>query len=173
MVHKFYAIRDNKAINRGTVVSTLFALVIGGAAYFTGAFGRLFIAEAPENLDTVMPQVLNASLPPAMLGLILVLLLAASMSTLSSLVLVSSSSIAMDLVKGVWKKDMKDKSMMALMRVLCGVFVLISLVIALLQPAAIVTLMSYSWGALSGASLPVPAGVRWKGMTKAGAGQEF
>ncbi len=170
MVHKFYAIKDGKAINRGTVISTLFALIIGGAAYFTGAFGRLFLAEAPENLDTVMPQVLNAALPPAMLGLILVLLLAASMSTLSSLVLVSSSSISMDLVKGVWKKDMKDKSVMGLMRVLCAVFVIISLVIALLQPAAIVTLMSYSWGALSGCFLaPFLLGVRWKGMTKAGA----
>ena len=170
MVHKFYAIKDGKAIKRGTIISTLFALVIGVAAYFTGTFGRLFIAEAPENLDTVMPQVLGAALSPAMLGLILVLLLAASMSTLSSLVLVSSSSISMDLVKGVWKKDMKDKSVMALMRVLCAIFVLISLVIALLQPTAIVTLMSYSWGALSGCFLaPFLLGVRWKGMTKAGA----
>jgi len=170
MVHKFYAVRDNKAISRGTVISTLFALIIGGAAYFTGSFGRLFLAEAPQNLDTVMPQVLSVALSPAMLGLILVLLLAASMSTLSSLVLVSSSSIALDLVKGVWKKDMKDRSIMALMRVLCGVFVLVSLVIALLQPAAIVTLMSYSWGALSGCFLaPFLLGVRWKGMTKAGA----
>ena len=169
MVHKFYAIKDNKAIKRGTIISTLFALIIGIAAYFTGSFGRLFLAEAPANLDTVMPQVLNAALPDAMLGLIVILLLAASMSTLSSLVLVSSSSISMDLVKGVWKKNMKDKSVMGLMRVLCAVFVLISLVIALLQPAAIVTLMSYSWGALSGCFLaPFLLGVRWKGMTKAG-----
>lgn len=170
MVHKFYAIKDNKAIHRGTIISTLFALIIGGASYFTGAFGRLFLDKAPENLDTVMPQVLGVALSPAMLGLILVLLLAASMSTLSSLVLVSSSSISMDLVKGVWKKDMKDKNVMAMMRVLCALFVAISLVIALLQPAAIVTLMSYSWGALSGCFLaPFLLGVRWKGMTKAGA----
>lgn len=169
MVHKFYAIRDNKAIKRGTIISTLFALIVGGAAYFVGTFGRLYLAEAPENLDHVMPQVMSAALPSVMLGLILVLLLAASMSTLSSLVLVSSSSISMDLVKGA-RPQMKDQSLMTLMRVLCGVFVLISLVIALLQPAAIVTLMSYSWGALSGCFLaPFLLGVRWKGMTKAGA----
>ena len=98
MIHKFYAIKDNKAIKRGTVISTLFALVVGGASYFVGTFGRLYLTEAPENLDHVMPQVMSAALPDAMLGLILVLLLAASMSTLSSLVLVSSSSISMDLV---------------------------------------------------------------------------
>ncbi len=169
MVHKFYAIRDNKAINRGTIISTLFALIIGGCAYFVGTFGRLYLAEAPDNMDKVMPGVLSAALPPAMLGLILVLLLAASMSTLSSLVLVSSSSISMDLIKGVVKPKMGEKGVMGWMRSLCGVFVLISLVIALLQPAAIVTLMSYSWGALSGCFLaPFLLGVRWKGMTKAG-----
>jgi len=170
MVHKFYAIRDNKAIGRGTVISTLFALLIGGSAYFVGTFGRLYLTEAPDNLDKVMPAVLGAALSPALLGLILVLLLAASMSTLSSLVLVSSSSISMDLIKGVARPKMGEKGVMGWMRSLCVVFVLISLVIALMQPAAIVTLMSYSWGALSGCFLaPFLLGVRWKGMTKAGA----
>ncbi|MGI5848962.1 MAG: sodium:solute symporter family transporter [Christensenellales bacterium] len=170
MVHKFYAIKDKKAINKGTVISTLFALIVGGIAYFSGTFGRLFLTEAPENMDMVMPQVMSVALPPVLLGIILVLILAASMSTLSSLVLVSSSSISMDLVKGVIKPQMKDKSVMKLMRTLCAVFVVISLVIALAQPTAIVTLMSYSWGALSGCFLaPFLLGVRWKGMTKAGA----
>jgi len=170
MVHKFYAIRDNKAITRGTIISTLFALLIGGAAYFTGAFGRLFSGIDPKVPDNIMAQVLSKALSPEMLGLILVLLLAASMSTLSSLVLVSSSAISMDLIKGVARPDMKDKTTVIWMRSLCALFVLISLVIALLQPAAIVTLMSYSWGALSGCFLaPFLLGVRWKGMTKAGA----
>ena len=170
MVHKFYAIKDQTAIKKGTVISTLFALLVGGAAYFVGTFGRLFLTETPENMDMVMPQVMNVALPSILTGLILVLILAASMSTLSSLVLVSSSSISLDLVKGVIKPKMKDKSVMVLMRILCGVFVAISLVIALAKPAAIVTLMSYSWGALSGCFLaPFLLGVRWKGMTKGGA----
>ena len=170
MVHKFYAIKDKKAINRGTVISTLFALIIGGAAYFTGSFGRLFPNIDAANPDTIMGQVLGQALPPVLLGLILVLLLAASMSTLSSLVLVSSSSISMDLIKGAVRPKMEEKRVMVWMRSLCVVFVGISLVIALFQPAAIVTLMSYSWGALSGCFLaPFLYGVRWKGMTKAGA----
>ena len=178
MVHKFYAIRDAKAIKRGTIISTLFALIIGGSAYFVGGFGRLFessfSAETMQtiagNKDAIMPAVLNEALPPVLLGLILVLLLAASMSTLSSLVLVSSSAISMDLIKGSVRPGMSDKTMMVWMRALCALFVIISLVIALLQPAAIVTLMSYSWGALSGCFLaPFLLGIRWKGMTKAGA----
>ena len=170
MVHKFYAIKDKRAIGRGTIISTVFALIVGGSAYFVGGFGRLFLDEAPANLDTVMPQVLSVALPPVLLGLILVLLLAASMSTLSSLVLVSSSAISLDLIKGIFRPKMAEKSVMGITRAFCALFVLISLVIALLQPAEIMTLMSYSWGALSGCFLgPFLFGVRWKGMTKAGA----
>ena len=92
-----------RRINRGTVISTLFALLVGGAAYFVGTFGRLFLNnEVPGgNMDAIMPEMMTASLPAVLLGLILILILAASMSTLSSLVLVSSSSISLDLIKGV------------------------------------------------------------------------
>ena len=172
MVHKFYAIRDKKAISRGTVISTLFALLVGGAGYFVGTFGRLFLNnEVPEaGMDAIMPEMMTASLPAVLLGLILILILAASMSTLSSLVLVSASSISLDLVKGIVKPKMKDKTAMVWMRSFCAVFVVVSLIIALFEPSAIVTLMSYSWGALSGCFLaPFLLGIKWRGMTKAGA----
>ncbi len=133
MVHKFYAIRDKRAITRGTIISTLFALLVGGAAYFIGGFGRLILNnEMPAGgSDTIMPEVLVAVLPSVLLGLILVLLLAASMSTLASLVLVSSSAISLDLVKGVMRPKMKDKGVVSLTRIFCAVFVIVSVVIAL------------------------------------------
>lgn len=171
MVHKFYAIKDKRAIGRGTVISTVFAIVVGGIAYFIGGFGRLFLSAMPEKgADAIMPEVLVVALPPMLLSLILVLLLAASMSTLSSLVLVSSSAISLDLVKGVFRPTMKEGRVVGLTRILCAFFVLVSVVIALFEPAAIMTLMSYSWGAISGCFLgPFLYGVRWKGVTKAGA----
>lgn len=178
MVHKFYAIKDERAIQKGTVVSTIFALVVAGGTYFIGAFGTLFTGgQAPidsatgaANADLIMPTVIQSALPEALLGLIVVLILAASMSTLCSLVLASSSAISMDLMKGTIKKDMSDKSTLMLMRVLCGVFVVASLVIALDKTNAILTLMSFSWGAISGSFLaPFMLGVRWKKMTRAGA----
>ncbi|MBC8539173.1 sodium/solute symporter [Christensenellaceae bacterium NSJ-63] len=178
MLHKFYAIRDEKAIRRGTVISTLFALVIAGGTYFIGIFGTLFsggqvpidAATGAANADLIMPTMIHAALPEALLGVIVVLVLAASMSTLSSLVLVSSSTISMDLVKGVIKKDMSSKKTLLLMRVMCAVFVLVSLVIALDKNNAILTLMSFSWGAISGSFLaPFLLGVRWKKITRAGA----
>ncbi len=177
MVHKFYAIKDEKAIARGTIISTVFAVAIAGLGYFTGAFGRLFLnnemplnAAGTPNPDAIMPAVLNNALPPVLLGLIVAMLLAASMSTLSSLVLVSSSAISVDLVKGFIRPKMEDKKVVLSMRILCGVFVLFSLLVALFQIQQIFVLMSLSWGAVSGAFLaPFLLGVRWKGVTKAGA----
>lgn len=172
MVHKFYTIRDAQAIKRGTVVSTVFCLIIGGGAYLTGAFGRLFLdnqmpAGGP---DTIIPQVLQSVLPDVLLGLIIVLVLSASMSTLSSLVLVSSSSIAMDLMKGVLCPKMDNKTVMLWMRILCVVFVGVSLWVAATNVHVIVTLMSLSWGVVAGCFLgPYLYGLYWKGTTRIGA----
>ena len=172
MIHKFYTIRDKQAIKRGAVVSTVFALIIGGGAYLTGAFGRLFLnnqmpAGGP---DTIIPAVLQTALPEALLGLIIVLVLSASMSTLSSLVLVSSSSIAMDLFKGVLFPKMEKKTVMVWMRALCVVFVGVSLWVAATNVHMIVTLMSLSWGVVAGCFLaPYLYGLYWRGTTKIGA----
>lgn len=176
MVHKFYAIRDEDAVKKATVVSTAFSLLIAGGAYFIGAFGRLFLNNTPPvgiggraDLDMVVPKMLDIALPDSLMGIIIILVLSASMSTLSSLVLVSSSAISLDLVKGMlYPKISKDKNML-LMRVLCAVFVAISYYVAV-KPNAIVTLMSFSWGTIAGCFLaPFLYGLYWKGTTKAGA----
>ena len=180
MVHKFYAIKDDDAIKKATIVSTIFAALISGGAYFTGAFGRLFLDNKPPvgangnvNLDLVMPMVLEKALPDALMGIIVLLVLSASMSTLSSLVLVSSSAITIDLIKGVIFPDMKKEKVMLLMRVLCALFVALSFFVAV-TPSAILTLMSFSWGTVAGAFLaPFIYGLYWKGTTTAGAWAGF
>ncbi len=177
MVHKFYAIKDDAAVRRGTIISTVFALVIAGGAYLMGAFGRVVLqnvlplgANGLANYDMIMPQMLMLVMPPVLLGLILVLVLSASMSTLSSLVLTSSSAIALDLVQGGFAPSMSDKKAHAFMRVLCVVFVAVSLVLALSRITGIITLMSYSWGAVAGATLgPYLFGLYWKRANRAGA----
>ena len=178
MVHKFYAIKDEKSVKAGTVISTLFALVIGFCAYFAGAFGRVMLsnqvpvdaATGLANYDMIIPQMLLASTPELVLGLIVVLILSASMSTLASLVMVSSSAIAIDLFKGVLFKNMKENRVKLWMKLLCAAFVVISLVIAFQKDTPIVSLMSFSWGTVAGCILgPYVMGVLWKGTNRAGA----
>ncbi len=174
MVHKYYAIKDEKSVKIGAIVSTVFALLIGGAAYLCGAFSRVVLNISDPavvgGVDALVPQMLFASMPDWVLGLIVVLVLSASMSTLQSLVMVSSSAISIDLVKGVLKPSMNDKATKQLMQGLCALFTVVSLVIALANVAEIVTLMSMSWGTVAGCIMgPYVFGVCCKRTTKEGA----
>lgn len=171
MVQKFYAIKDIESIGPAKTVSTIFAFVIAFGAYFSGSLGRLFFNNAlPEgNFDLVMPLIISKVLPEAVSVLILLLILAASMSTLASLVLVSSSAIAIDLVQGYFATNMSSKKTVQLMRILSLVFIILSVFIAL-KPTFILSLMALSWGTVSGAFLaPYLYGLFWRGTTRVGA----
>ena len=172
MVQKFYAIKDEKAISRGTIISTIFALVVAGGCYFLGGFGRLFMTgEQVANIgyDAIIPSMVE-TLPDILIGIVLILVLSASMSTLSSLVLASSSTLTMDLIDA--KGKLSDKKRVFLMRVFIVFFVAVSAVIAIVQYKSGVTfiaqLMGISWGALAGSFLaPFIYGLYWKRATKA------
>lgn len=175
MVHKFYAIKDKSAIKRGTIISTIFALVVAGGSYFLGGFGRLFTTQdaimSPETgkpvYDQIIPNLLNSAVPEVLFGIVVVLVLSASMSTLSSLVLTSSSTLTIDLIKPFAKKEMTEKKQVLIMRIFIGVFILLSVVLALNKNTYITTLMSISWGALAGAFLaPFLYGLYKKNTTK-------
>jgi len=177
MVQKFYAIHSSNAIKRGAVISTAFALVVAGGSYFLGGFGRLAAADIAHTTagqpvyDSVVPAML-AGMPDLLIGLTVVLVLSASMSTLSSLVLTSSSTLTLDFLKGNFIPDLNTRAQLIVIRVLIVVFVLISALIALAHYNSPVTfiaqLMAISWGVLAGAFLaPFLYGLYWRGVTTA------
>jgi SSS family solute:Na+ symporter len=173
MVHKFYTINNEKSIKTGTIISTIFALIIAGGSYFLGGFGRLFNNQAIYSgegkiiYDAIVPHMLH-NLSDVLIGIVVVLVLSASMSTLSSLVLTSSSTLTLDFIKGTIYKDMSEKRQLGIMRVFIVFFILVSVILALDPPVFIAQLMSISWGALAGAFLaPFLYGLYWKGVTKA------
>lgn len=190
MLHKFFAIKDPASVKRATVISTFFAFFVAGGAYFAGSFGRVVLSKiaSPDGVQTmadlvssgamakdqIVPTMLTnqtvVGIPDALLGLFVVLLLSASISTLTSLVLASSSVISIDLI-GSFFPRVKQESLTWIMRVLCIVFVVFSLVINfLMQDTPIVSLMSLSWGTIAGAFLaPFLYGLLWRGVTRAGA----
>ena len=180
MVQKFYAIKSEKAINKGMIISTIFAMVVAGGCYFLGGFGRLFsdkIDIAAGGYDSIIPTMLSG-LSPFLIAVVVVLVLSASMSTLSSLVLASSSTLTLDFIKGTLVKDLSQKKQLLIMRILIAVFIAISVVIAILQYKSNVTfiaqLMGVSWGALAGAFLaPFLYGLYWKRATTASVWASF
>lgn len=159
MVQKFYAIKNEESIKKGTIISTLFALVVSGGCYFLGGFGRLFsdqIDVAANGYDSIIPTMLSG-LAPLLIALVVILVLSASMSTLSSLVIASSSTLTIDFIKELIDKKMEDKKQVLCIRILVVVFIAISSVLALIQYKSSVTfiaqLMGVSWGALAGSFL--------------------
>lgn len=180
MVQKFYAIKDESAIQKGTIISTLFALVVAGGSYFLGGFGRLFsdqIDVTANGYDSIIPTMLSG-LSPMLIALVVILVLSASMSTLSSLVIASSSTLTIDFLKELCFKKMDDKKQVLSMRLLVVVFIAISSVLALIQYKSSVTfiaqLMGVSWGALAGSFLaPFMYSMYAKWVTKASCWASF
>ncbi len=175
MAQKFYAIKSEHDIKKGTIISTLFAVIVSGGCYFLGGFGRLYsdsIDIEANGFDSVIPTMLS-SLSPFLIGLVVILVLSASMSTLSSLVIASSSTMTIDFLKDNFIKNMTDKKQVLVIRALIVVFIAISVVLAIIQYKSNVTfiaqLMGISWGALAGSFLaPFLYGLYWRKTTKAG-----
>lgn len=173
MVQKFYAIKSEDAIKKGTIISTLFAVVVAGGCYFLGGFGRLFMTSeevANNGYDSVVPTMLQ-NLPDVLIGIVIILVLSASMSTLSSLVLTSSSTLTLDFINGTIVKNMSEKGKGLCLRVFVFIFILISATIAIIQYSSkvnfIAQLMGISWGALAGSFLaPFLYSLYWKKTTK-------
>lgn len=180
MVQKFYAIKSEKAISKGTIISTLFAIVVSGGCYFLGGFGRLYsgsVDVAADGFDAIIPAMIS-NLSPMLIGLVVILVLSASMSTLSSLVMASSTTLTIDFLKGHVIKDMDEKKQLLIIRILIVVFIAISVIIAIIQYKGSITfiaqLMGVSWGALAGAFLaPFLYGLYWKKTTTASAWASF
>ena len=185
MVGKFYSITDESAIKRGTVISTVFAFIVAGGCYFLGGFGRLYdpvVVNGKIAYDSIVPAML-VTLPDVLIALVVLLVLSASMSTLASLVLTSSSTMTLDLIyrdKKSLPGEVEDGTIddmvaekierrkVVVMRVLIMFFIAISLLIALNPPTFIAQLMGISWGALAGAFLaPFMLGLYWRGVTTA------
>ncbi len=172
MLQKFYAIRDVKVVRPAIWISTAFAALMGVGAYLTGALSRLFpgIPElaAAKQFDQIMPTVLTEALPEALVAVVLLLVLSASMSTLAGLVMISGSAITVDLVQGEFKRDLGEKSAVLLLRSLIIVFVLLSVVLAQQQWQLIVNLMALSWGVVAGCFLgPFVWGLFWRRVSAA------
>jgi SSS family solute:Na+ symporter len=179
LVQKFYAVKDKKAIRAGMWVSTAFAIFFLSVAYFSGSLSRLFLT--PQNapaafangkpvFDSLMPEMLIRIIPGPLSVFILLLVLAASMSTLAALVLISSSSLTKDLYAGFVNKDVSDRMMIRMMRWLSAFFIMLSVIFAYYRPATIVSILGISWGAIGSVFLgPFVWGLLSKKVNKLGA----
>ncbi len=183
MVGKFYSIKNEDAIKKGTIISTVFAIIVSGGCYFLGGFGRLYDSPALYNdagklmTDSIIPTMLS-KMPGVIIAVVMVLVLSASMSTLSSLVLTSSSTLTLDVILPMRKKETKEKTQLIILRLFILFFIIVSAVLAVLKDtfnfSMIAQMMGVSWGALAGSFLaPFLYGLYWKRTTKASVAVSF
>ena len=177
MVARFYSIKSEKMISKGAIVSTAFALIVAGGCYFIGSFGRLYwdagniaVGERGIVFDSIVPAMVS-EFTPFMIGVVVLLVFAASISTLSSLVMASASTLTLDFLKGHVVKKMTDKKQLRFIQSLIIVFIALSSALAIMVYKGGVTfiaqLMSISWGALAGSFLaPFLYGLYWKRATR-------
>lgn len=174
MVHKYYAIKSEKVIGKGTIFTTLFCIVFAGGAYFLGGFGRLttgVVATKPDGsiiFDSIVPAMMSKFSDP-LIAIVIVMVMSASISTLAAVTMSSASTFTLNLLNN--KGTMNEKSKVSSMRILIALFIIASGVIAVLQFtfnfAFIAQLMGSAWGAISGAFLgPFVYGLYWKRTTK-------
>ena len=178
MVTKFFGIKDDSQAKKGITISTFFAFLVAGGGYFIGSlcyryftFSQLNDPTDPNYIaqDYIVPYMFKESnLPSVLLGVVLVLLIAASVSTLCSVTLTASSTLTIDFIKH-FKIDLSNKKSSLIIKVLCVIFVVCSYFIAN-SNTPILDMMSYSWGIISGSFLaPYVISLYWKKMNTKGA----
>lgn len=176
-IHKFYTIKDDSAIKRGTYVSTFFCSIIGIGAYLAGTTSILFgdainysTLVSAGRFDEIIPSMMTTLLPPALIGVMIILVLSASMSTLASLSLSGSGALCIDIYKGYLKKNAPDNEVNIYTRIASVFLISLSAIIAIFKPIGIVELMSFSWGTLAGCFIgPYVLGLYCKKINKYGA----
>ena len=177
MIHKYYGIRDDQEVKRGTIISTFFAFIVAGGGYFIGSLARLFFNSLEEipgagsgKTDYLIPNMLKMSgISEILIGIILVLLIAASVSTLSSITITATTTLTMDFIRPKIFKNLDDVKSANVSRILCFLFVVFSYIIAN-SDTPILDMMSYSWGIISGSFLaPYAISLYWKRLNRSGA----
>lgn len=172
MIQKYFGIKDDRQAKRGIVISTFFAFLIAGGGYFIGSLCHKYYTAGVDmpKADYIVPNMLkDSSLPNILLGIIIILLLSASVSTLCSITISASTTMSIDLIADKSKKHISDGNVKNLTRLFAVLFIIISYVVANTR-TPILDMMSYSWGIISGSFLaPYVLSLYVKKLNKTGA----
>ncbi len=162
---RFYALRDRRAIRSGIWVSTLAFLGVYALLMPIGLYAHNILPPGTvTDTDLVIPTMLSggAVFGPGVAAFLLVAMVAAAMSSLDSVLLVTGSTCARDIV-GLVRPAESDAALMRLTRWLVALLALITALIALRPPGSIVTLTAFSGSLYAACFFPVIVlGLFWR-----------
>lgn len=177
---RFMAVRDDKELAKSRKIAIVWVLLSLAVACIIGVIGRAYLyptvlgTEHSEYENVFIEMIKKVFLVdtklPLIGGLLLCGVLAAIMSTADSQLLVSSSSVANDLIAGVFFKKMSEKSIMIASRITVIAIAIIAYIIAWNPDSSIMALVSDAWAGLGSAFGPtIFMSLYWKRINMPGA----
>ena len=166
---RWISARDHRQIVNGGLIAVLCIIVFDLGAVFTGIAGRALLPGLADP-ETILPQMTVSLLPVLFVGIYLVVVLAASMSTVDSLLILVSSSIARDVVQNIFGPALTERRIARLGQATTIVIGLGALAFALGEVRLIFWFVLFAWSGLACAFTPVVlCALFWRRTTRAGA----
>ncbi|MGN8644687.1 sodium/proline symporter PutP [Gracilibacillus sp. HCP3S3_G5_1] len=171
IITRFMAIKSTKEIPKARFVGMSWMVFALYGAIFTGFTGIAYYAEAPlENAETVFIAFTQELFNPWIAGILLAAILSAIMSTIDSQLLVSSSAVAEDFYKGIFRKNASQKELVWVGRIAVIIIAIIAIVIAQDPESRVLDLVGYAWAGFGAAFGPIIVlSLFWKRTTREGA----
>ncbi len=175
---RFMAIRKENELKRSRIIATVWVVISLAVAVFIGIVGRVlqqggFNANFPttqSGAENIFIMLSTSSLPAIIAGFVMAGILAATISSSDSYLLIAASSVAKDLYKGVVKKDATDKQVMWLTRITLLTIAIIAILFALDENSIIFKIVSFAWAGFGATFGPLMLfSLFWKRINKWGA----
>ena len=170
---RFMAIRSENELTRSRRIATVWVVISLGVAVFIGIVGRALYPTAlttssdAENIFIILSSNL---LPPLLAGFIMAGILAATISSSDSYLLIAASALAKNIYQGICNKKATDKKVMQITRITLLVISLIAIIIALDENSVIFTIVSFAWAGFGAVFGPLMLmSLFWKRINRAGA----
>jgi sodium/proline symporter len=169
LLTRFMAARGRSDIATGGLLAVVCIVVFDVGAVFAGMAGRVLF-DGLEDPETVLPAMSAELFPPVVTGLFLVIVLAAIMSTVDSLLILASSAVVRDLGQKVLRPDLTDRRASFWGKVTTVVIGAGALALALGEARVIFWFVLFAWSGLAAAFTPVVlCSLFWRRTTRAGA----
>ncbi len=170
---RFMAIRKEEELTLSRRVAMVWVVISLGVAVFIGIIGRYLFPTAhltATSAENIFITLSTSFLPPILAGFVMAGILAATISSSDSYLLIAASAFSKNIYQGLMKKDASDKQVMTMSRLTLLVISLIAIVIALDENSVIFTIVSFAWAGFGATFGPLMVfSLFWKRMTRAGA----
>ena len=170
---RFMAIRKEEELNRSRRIAMVWVVISLGVAVFIGIVGRQVYPAAhltKSAAENIFITLATNSLPPILAGFVMAGILAATISSSDSYLLIAASAFAKNIFQGICKKNATDKQVMLISRITLLVLALIGIVIAMDENSVIFQIVSFAWAGFGATFGPLMLfSLFWKRINKAGA----